>query len=641
MKETALYQALNASVTGCQPSDHWKSHLVRQIVKGEEMKKRTKVSFGIVIAVILVLISAVALAVGMIVQSRNQKNHEYYGKVVGMEQSGALSRWNLEDKIDFISAMRECDFEMDPELYRQVSDPSLPAEQREAAADRIIDNTYGELIREQLGYYIVEEEDSLGVAPDPVIVFEERYLAEHPEGIETHDQVREYTDALGYFLRDEYLPAYENTQDGLEELLPDLPEIDEAYAVQRLRDEMTEVLGWDPEAVAEMVPTVEWDEKYLMWTVSGEVSKESMANVTDMRRGLEPSLSGLGVAETETGYRATILLDSHGNLSMNTLDKEEFAREHQDEIIPVVTIDMKQATALAEQALRDRYGFSQEDVRIYFCKPTPVGTDGSNNLVYRMDFCNHYAVDVERIYGAVINMGTGTAEAVFSYRPEGENIWALLEYAAERELKEGRYIQWTPESKQELTAKIRNCGLLPEHVYWETENPAAEQTDAFVAEAFGRKGYPSAVNVTGMAEALMGPTDTWNYEAAARMEYIAEKYYIRTDAVDPAPPDHPEEISSSEAGQIVRTAVCRAWGMPDTAMDGWETVAQLTQTNTDQGGIALYRVFLTRPDSELGLDTFGGKDNFNYRISLDGEILDSTVDPMWFSPAEDAERWKR
>ena len=44
MKEKELYRALDASITGCQPSDYWKNRMVRQIVKGEEMKKRTKLS---------------------------------------------------------------------------------------------------------------------------------------------------------------------------------------------------------------------------------------------------------------------------------------------------------------------------------------------------------------------------------------------------------------------------------------------------------------------------------------------------------------------------------------------------------------------------------------------------------------------
>ena len=83
MKENELYRALDASVTGCQPSDYWKNRMVRQIVKGEEMKKRTKVSFGVVIAVALLLISVAAVAVGVLV-------HEYYAKVADMEKEGRV-----------------------------------------------------------------------------------------------------------------------------------------------------------------------------------------------------------------------------------------------------------------------------------------------------------------------------------------------------------------------------------------------------------------------------------------------------------------------------------------------------------------------------------------------------------------------
>ena len=62
MKTMELQKALDSSITSCQPSDYWKSHMVRQIVKGEEMSKRTKLSTGVILVAILMLISAVALA---------------------------------------------------------------------------------------------------------------------------------------------------------------------------------------------------------------------------------------------------------------------------------------------------------------------------------------------------------------------------------------------------------------------------------------------------------------------------------------------------------------------------------------------------------------------------------------------------
>ena len=80
--------------------------------------------------------------------------------------------------------------------------------------------------------------------------------------------------------------------------------------------------------------------------------------------------------------------------------------------------------------------------------------------------------------------------------------------------------------------------------------------------------------------------------------------------------------------------------MPDNALDNWASVAQLVQSDTALGSIVFYRVFLTRPDSELGRDTFGGKDNMNYRVSLEGIVLDSSVNPSWRSPDEDVHQYK-
>ena len=163
MKATELQKALESSITSCQPSDYWKNHMVRQIVKGEEMSKRTKLSTGIILVAVLMLLSAVALAVGILV-------NDYYAKVAEMDASGALGRWNLEDKITFVRTMQECGFEIDPELYQTAMNENVPESQREEAANRIVDATYGALIRQQQGYYISEPEDSFGVAPDPVIV---------------------------------------------------------------------------------------------------------------------------------------------------------------------------------------------------------------------------------------------------------------------------------------------------------------------------------------------------------------------------------------------------------------------------------------------------------------------------------------
>lgn len=640
MKTMELQKALDSSITSCQPSDYWKSHMVRQIVKGEEMSKRTKLSTGVILVAILMLISAVALAVGILV-------NDYYAKVAEMDASGALGRWNLDDKITFVRTMKECGFEIDLESYQTAMNESLPDAQREEAADRIVDATYGALIRQQQGYYISEPEDSFGVAPDPIVVFQERYFAEHPEKIDDTPEGREalqaYTDALGYYLRDIYNPFYTQEHEGQGEI-PEKTEITEETAIEYLRGYMTEVLGWDPEEVNSMTPDVQWDEEYRLWVVSGEVSEASMERVTDLRKGIEPTLEGILIEKTDTGYRATLLVDEKGNQSFETLDKEEFVTMHMDDVTPSIKVDSLEAMSIVKQAIQEKYHVTQAEMDELFCDAIPIGLGEEDGLLYRMQFHTHYQMNQEMKYGAVINLGTGKLEAVYSYDIEQwPKELQILAFGAEMESKHGWYIHWDPASKLKLAGMLREMQMLPDHEYWNSENPTEGQTNAFVAEAFGIAGYPSAVNEAVMVHALLGDPDAWDMETQCLTNYLWEKYHIHSDYSADLLETGTEEIDQETAAQKVISAVCDAWKMPEGSLNDWTCTVQLVQApaSPEHESMVCYRVFLTRPDSELGQDTFGGKDNFNYRVSLDGKLLDSSINPLWLSPTEDAERWKQ
>ena len=640
MKEKELYRALDASITGCQPSDYWKNHMVRQIVKGEEMKKRTKLSLGAIIVAALLLISAVGVAVGVLV-------HEYYAKVAQMERDGALERWELDDKIKFINTMKECNFELDEDLYTQVADENLPAAEREAAADRIINDTYGELIQQDMLYYETNDEDSLGAAPNVYIVFNERYFAEHPDWEDNYDNFQAYFDALGHYLRDEIgmLNDYSDT-------VPEEPVVDEAYAVKALKGEMT-VMMWDEETVEALVPQVEWDDNYRMWTVSGEVSDASMEKATDLRRDMKPVLYGDNIEKTETGYRYTILVDEKGRTWNKDLDKEAFRKEYLDQVIPVEKISVKKAMELAETAVREKYQPDEESWKEVFADVADFGIgegDGRLNLVY---FHNHYyrVFSQDYLYGALVNMATGRVEVLVDYRDdELAPEWQLLNHAAQAEKKEGWYSYWKPESKQELIEKIRACGLLPEHAYWQLEEPAEADTDAFVAEVFGAKGRLSLVNVKVMLHTLKGPEEDWDLETKLLADWLIRRYGIQSEDLREQQEIAGEDIDAAEAEKIIKAAVCEAWNMPSDALDNWAVVTRLVQDlitgeMTDDGPVqtnmVYYRVFLTRPDDEVGLDTFAGRDNFNYRVSMNGNILTTEDHSGWYSPKEDMERWTK
>ena len=640
MKEKELYRALDASITGCQPSDYWKNHMVRQIVKGEEMKKRTKLSLGAIIVAALLLISAVGVAVGVLV-------HEYYAKVAQMERDGALERWELDDKIKFIDAMKECNFELDEDLYALVKDETRSGEEREAAADRIVNSTYGELLQQELFYYETNDEDSLGIAPDVYTVFQERYFAEHPDWEDDYESYQAYFDALGHYLRDEIgmLKDYSDT-------VPEAPVVDEAYAAKALKGRMT-VMMWDTETVEALVPQVEWDETWRMWTVSGEVSDASMEKATDLRRDMNPVLSGNNIEKTETGYRYTILVDEKGRTWDRDLDKEAFRKEYLNQVIPVEKISVKKAMELAETAVKEKYQPDEEGWKEVFADAADFGIGGENAGLKLVFFHKHYYrfFYEDYLYGALVNMATGRVEALVDYRDdELAPEWQLLNHAAQAEKKEGWYSYWKPESKQELIEKIRACGLLPEHAYWQLAEPAEADTDAFVAELFGAKGRLSLVNVKVMLHTLKGPEDDWDLETKLLADWLIRRYGIQSEDLRGQQEAAGEDIDAAEAERIIKAAVCEAWNMPADALDNWAVVTRLVQDlitgeMTDDGPVqtnmVYYRVFLTRPDEEVGLDTFAGRDNFNYRVSMNGNILTTEDHSGWYSPKEDMERWTK
>ena len=252
-------------------------------------------------------------------------------------------------------------------------------------------------------------------------------------------------------------------------------------------------------------------------------------------------------------------------------------------------------------------------------------------------------------YGVLVNMAAGRVEGSVSYLEKDRTLeWQLLEFAAETEQHSGWYINWSPEKKQELVGKIRTCGLLADHDYWWKTAPTEQETDAFVAEAFGAEGYASTVNTAVMMRSLLGENQDRSVENTMLANLLMKKYRITSNDMTAQRKQDGREISAAEAEKLVRMEVCKAWEMPGNALDAWTAVTNLVQEQMvpdhpgrkRPGGLVFYRVFLTRPDEELEQDTFGRLDNMNFRVALDGTFLGSETDQSWRNPKEDRERWQ-
>lgn len=602
-------------------ADEWtRSHLRVHTQGGENVRVRRKLSLVLVLVLILLCLSVTAVAAGLLING-------YFERVAQMEASGSLARWGLNEKMSFVSAMREYDLDVNEADYALMADTEASAEDREAAADRMIQARYGEMICEEVSTWVQQPEDISDVAPNETIIFLERYMAEHPEGIQTKEDYIQYTDALGYYLRDIYYPAFE--AETARNVQPDTVDVGtEAYAAQCLVSYMTEVLGWDMTAAANVTPSLLWDEAYQLWVVSGEVSRASMENA------FEPVLEGPNIEETETGYQLTMLVDTKGNFSGSSLDKDAFVAEHKNDVEPISKISDDEATRLVKDAVMRKFGINEADLNRLFYDAEFGGIGEENGLLNRYVFHTHYRVDQEKVYGAVINRATSEITAVFSYQEEDLSpMWKLLFFAAEMEQSESWYVRWPLESKLQLLDHLKACGVMESNAIWTAVSPSENQIDDFLAEVCQAPGYPSVINTAVLAEALLGGMEQWSDQDRALYAELNERF--RLGGADAMADLHSEaaEIDEASAVDIAKAAFADAWGIDAAAMDGWRFSAQQVHDGFLGRALVYFRVNIALPAEEA--DKFFGRNAFSYRVMIDGTMMDASMMPEWYSPEQE------
>ncbi len=620
-----IQNAINQELSYLYTSQSQRDRLFAQITGGETVKPKTRISYALVLAIVLVFISVTALAVGAIYNG-------YFEKLAQLDADGAMTRWETEDKIRFVNIMREYKLDMDEGDYTILQDASRPMEEREAAADRIIQARYGALVEAEASNWAEQPENLSNIAPNETIIFQERYLAEHPEGLQTEEDYVAYTDALGYYLRDVWGPAFRAQADQQPKTTP-VPKGTVEDAVQMLRNYMTEVFGWHWEAVENMEPTVLWDEEYQLWQLSGEVSKASM------ELAFEPVLDRPTIEETENGYRLTILADTRGNFEINSLDKAAFCAKYQgvDKREEPTYEELDQmldaGEEVAKQALKDAYALTDAQIQAMFVDRRYYTAAEGESAAYYV-FRNHYMLDKQNLYGVAVDEKTNQVTDIFSFLPENMSpTWQLLHFAGEKEYAHLWYIRWPVEEKHQLLQYMKNVGMLPGHTFCQQLNPTEEETDAFVAQAFGAEGYPSAVNTWRMMLTLLGDFEDWKYSDLALYSQVVENYRISTTDSLEKIKGSTAEIGDEQAMSLVRQAFAQAWNLDEAALSLWKLQAQLVHDDYLDRGLVYWQVILTGENAEA--DAFHGRRNFTYRVLVDGRLMDASIMPGWYSPLQE------
>lgn len=405
---TQIHHAVEQYCEKCQVNDL--PYLAQRVLnasqcpqpKGGRIVKK-KVSVGLILALILVLLSVTALAAGIALNIMTPR-------VAQMDADGTFISWGLDEKYVFVQAMRDSGYTMNENDWNILNDAAQPSGDREAAADRIVYERYGAVQQEANARRPQPKETVMGEAPDAVDIFRERFLAENPEAT-----YYDYLDALGYWLRDEYYPQFEAAQPPVETPLPSNA-ITEDTAKGYLTGYLTEVFNW-PASVVENTPVfVQQDEKNNAWHVTATVDATALKDALGPMIGDATFESDL-IAFSQNSYTVSMWVtrlengDWQYDQNLETLlaNAAETSRIH-----ALHTIYVDEANAIGVQAVADKYSLSEAEVKKYFiyngdtywndpsCVRVAVLLRTRNNSGAPWD------------YAAIVNMTTAQAEDVFA-----------------------------------------------------------------------------------------------------------------------------------------------------------------------------------------------------------------------------------
>lgn len=387
----------------------------QKIQEAEAPVRRRRLPAAAMAVLVLMLLTVTAVGAGTAIHYLTQP-------LAQMTASQPEQAWNLPAKLAFITVMKDAGLDMDEKDWALLTDEAQTEAERSAAADRIIYARYGTLQEQENAARPYPKESVVGEPPEAVIVFQERYMAEHP-GATVYDQA--YQDALGYWMRDEYLPQVIAALPSQE---PQPRETETANLTEEdiqnsLRSDMTEVYSWPVKAAENARITVTYHAERNYWYAQGDVT------LVDMEGALDPILEDERMIKTDTGYRlwGYYALDNDGNhLRAATEEELLIQREQQNSINDLHTIFVGDALPLAVKAVQDTYGLNEAEVSRYFV--------GSGDTYFRSDSVratflfrphNNWANDWE--YAVIVNLTTAQVDDIF----QPDDLWDRLPLLAD------------------------------------------------------------------------------------------------------------------------------------------------------------------------------------------------------------------
>ncbi len=423
-KSDFIKEALNENLSGLCIPRGMHAPLLEQITGGKKTKR--KLTAGLICTIVLILLTVTALAV--------IAANAWLNSVSQMQVDGTFCRWNLGDKLRFVGAMKDTGQPVDEELYKALIDTSLEDNIREDAANKIIDDAFGDAMRKYADTWSQVPDTVVAMAPAPVIIFRQAFYQEHPDATE-----QEYRDALGYWIRDTA-----RLQKKVQEALGPTPkpQYDEAYAIRWVKSAMTETCSWSQAAADGADISVTFDEANGVWMCTGSVKKESLESSFD------PLTDGPHVKDLGDSYGIHIIVDKNGRYWGSITLEEYLAKSAQE---PIWNYDGGYCEKIAIQAVMELFNLSLEQVDRYFAHARHIYTDENRYGVMAVFFKEHSNnILNDWTYAAIVNAGTGKLLDCFDHTMLWERLPALAEKYPQMTGEEQKnamlwYTQYNPE----------------------------------------------------------------------------------------------------------------------------------------------------------------------------------------------------
>ena len=402
-KDKQLVQhVFDVSLSGIQ-DDPWMAQRVLTAAHGKgEVKMKRKLSAGLILTMVLTLAAVTALALGIAFSTMTSRLAE-------MDAQGQFVVWNLDAKHAFVSAMRDSGYDMSEDDWAILADEAESAEDRNAAADRIIFARYGAVMEERNAQRPVPAESVIGDAPDAVDVFRERFLAENPDA-DHYD----YLDALGYWMRDEYLPLLEAALTPADPSAPIDVTLTEDGALDDLRSYMSEIIGLPFSLIDKATVSCKQDAETGAWFVCADFADADIAAYAEDAEDV--SETGF-FAKTQAGYRCSFYVTRMENgdwVRSATLDSLHEDLAWTQRMIDQHTIYIDDAEDLALAAVQQQYGLTASETAKYFVYDADTYTSDPECVRVGVLLRTRNNAGAPWDYAVIVNLTTAKAEDVFT-----------------------------------------------------------------------------------------------------------------------------------------------------------------------------------------------------------------------------------